>query len=60
MALLPLVGVTTIQDGGSSNLKALCYEQEKPKQDNNLYDIVVTEVEKNKKCMKIHFVGKKK
>ena len=28
-----------------------------PKKDNNLYDIEVTEDEKEKICIKIHFVG---
>ena len=34
-----------------------CAMKKKPKNDNNLYDIEVTEVDKEKKCMKIHFVG---
>jgi len=29
----------------------------KPEKDNNLYDIEVTEVDKDKKCTKIHNVG---
>lgn len=70
VALLRLLGVTKIQDGGSSKKRiattktfywswateALCYEK-KPKKDNNLYDIEVIEVDKEKICMKIHFVG---
>ena len=31
--------------------------KKKPKKENNLYDVEVTEVDKEKKCMKIHFVG---
>jgi len=32
----------------------LRYKKKKPKKYNNLYDIEVTEVDKDKKCMKIH------
>ena len=71
VASLRLLGVTKIQDGGSFKKRiattktfywrswateALCYEK-KPKKDNNLYDIEVIGVDKEKKCMKIHFVG---
>ena len=35
--------------------EALCYEK-KPKKDNNLYDMEVTEDDKEKICIKIHFV----
>ena len=34
-----------------------CAVKKKPKKDNNLYDIEVIGVDKEKKCMKIHFVG---
>ena len=34
-----------------------CAIKKKPKKDNNLYDIEVIGVDKEKKCMKIHFVG---
>ena len=34
-----------------------CAIKNKPKKDNNLYDIEVIGVDKEKKCMKIHFVG---
>ena len=33
-----------------------CAMKKRPKKDNNLY-IEVTEVDKEKKCIKIHFVG---
>ena len=71
VASLRLLGVTKIQDGGSSKKRiattktfywrswateALCYKK-KAKKDNNLYDIEVIGVDKEKKCMKIHFVG---
>lgn len=70
VVLLRLLVVTKIQDGGSSKsriatteefywqswaTKALCYKKKKkPKKDNNLYDVEVTVVDKDKKCMKIH------
>ena len=34
-----------------------CAMKKKLKKDNNLYDIEVTEVDKEKKCIKIYFVG---
>ena len=34
-----------------------CAKKKKPKKENNLYDIEVTEVDKDIKCMKIHIVG---
>ena len=34
-----------------------CAIKKKPKKVNNLYDIEVIGVDKEKKCMKIHFVG---
>ena len=34
-----------------------CAMKKKPKKDNNLYDIEVIGVDKEKKCMKIHFIG---
>jgi len=69
MAPLRLLDVIKIQDGGSSKNRIAttkelvgqqpkpCAEKKKPKKDNKLYDIEVTEVEKDKKCMKIHIVG---
>ena len=72
MALLRLFGEIKIQDGSSSNnriattvlltkLKSQSpvLRKKKPEKDNNLYDIAieVTEVDKDKKCMKIHIVS---
>ena len=37
--------------------KPCAIKKKKPKKDNNLYDIEVIGVDKEKKCMKIHFVG---
>ena len=34
-----------------------CAMKKKPKKDNNLYHIEVIGVDKERKCMKIHFVG---
>jgi len=37
--------------------QSLVVGKKKPEKDNNLYDIEVTQVDKDKKCMKIHIVG---
>ena len=70
MALLRLLDVIKIQDGGSSKNRIAttsfidkvkqpkpCAKKKKPEKDNNLHDIEVTEVDKDKKCMKCHIVG---